>query len=54
MDNRTLCIQLAYFDTETEVIRILKKAGYWDNNQQRIYYRGKENNFFREERCLHN
>lgn len=45
MDNKTLCIRLAYADSETEVISLLKKAGYWDNNQSWIHYGGRENNF---------
>lgn len=47
MDNKTLCIKLAYADTEIEVIKLLKKVGNWDNNQHWICYRGRENNFKR-------
>jgi hypothetical protein len=31
MSNATLCISLMRADTETEVIAILRNAGYWDN-----------------------
>jgi len=53
MDNKILCIQLVYADNEIEVISLLKKAGYWDNNQHWIYYGARENNFKTEEKWLH-
>ena len=40
-----LCINLANAESETEVIALLKKAGYWDNPADWQYYGGNENNF---------
>ncbi|MGD8305321.1 MAG: hypothetical protein PVF17_01585 [Ignavibacteria bacterium] len=45
MDNKTLCVKLAYANTEKEVVDILIKAGYWDDNKSWTYYGGRENNF---------
>ncbi len=45
MDNRQLCIDIAHCETEREVVKILSKAGYWENSSAWKYYGGVENNF---------
>lgn len=42
---KELCINLAKAESETEVITLLKKAGFWDNPEVWQYYGGNENNF---------
>jgi len=41
---KNLCLSLVKADYQSEVIEILKKAGYWDNPDAWRYYGGKENN----------
>lgn len=43
--NKTLCEQLIYADTETDVIALLKSAGYWDNQACWRYYGDNELNW---------
>ena len=45
MDNKILCLKLAYAESEKEVIKILKGTDYWDNKGAWTYYGGRENNF---------
>jgi len=40
-----LCVALAQFESEKEVIDILKKWGYWDDPTAWKYYGNNENNF---------
>lgn len=42
---KSLCLQLLHADTEDEVIKILKWAGYWDNPNLWRLYGDKEGNF---------
>jgi hypothetical protein len=42
---KNLCLNLAYAESEEEVIALLKKARYWDNPSAWQYYGGTENNF---------
>ena len=42
---RDLCLALLHADTETEVIEVLKKAGYWDKPAAWRYYGDVENNW---------
>jgi len=44
-DARSLCLSLAKAETEREVIKILKDAGYWDDPDAWRYYGDNENNF---------
>ena len=41
---RDLCFALLHAETETEVIEVLKKAGYWENTAAWRYYGDVENN----------
>lgn len=43
--NRDLCLQLLQADSGTDVIKILKAAGYWDNPMDWRFYGDNENNF---------
>ena len=45
MDNQQLCLNLAYCDSENEVIKLLRSAGLWDNASSWHYYGDNENNF---------
>jgi len=45
MKNRELCLQLAYCETEKEVIDLLVKQGLWDNPDTWRYFGDNENNF---------
>lgn len=45
MDKEQLCLQLAYSESEKEVINILRKEGFWDNGNDWRYYGDNENNF---------
>ena len=45
MGNKELCIKLMKAESESEVIEILKNAGYWDDEKVWAYYGGKENNW---------
>jgi len=45
MSERNLCISLTKADTEEEVIKVLKHAGYWDDPNAWRYYGDNENNF---------
>lgn len=48
MDNselRELCLKLIYADTEDEVVRLLREAGYWDDDRVWRYYGDYENNY---------
>jgi hypothetical protein len=45
MNEKDLCLSLAIADTEEEVIKILKGAGYWDGPNIWRYYGDLENNF---------
>ena len=42
---KELCLALIEADTEEEVIRLLRDAGYWDNRAVWRYYGDSENNF---------
>src|SRR6266581_175275 len=42
---RELCLALICADSETEVIRILTNAGYWENKRALRLYGDRENNF---------
>lgn len=42
---KSLCLSLAKAESEQEVINIIRKAGYWDNQKNWKFYRGIENNF---------
>lgn len=44
-ENKDLCLNLARADSESEVIHILKKAGYWDNPDVWRFYGDNENNY---------
>lgn len=43
--NNELCLALLHADTEDEVIRVLKNAGYWDNHAAWRLYGDKEGNY---------
>jgi hypothetical protein len=45
MNNQQLCLGLVFCDTEKDVIKLLKEAGYWDNPSYWKYYGDNENNF---------
>jgi hypothetical protein len=45
MNLKTLCIQLARSDSESEIIKILKDVGYWKADDAWRYYGDQENNF---------
>lgn len=45
MESKELCLKLARADTEEEVIKILKKEGYWDDPNCWRLYGDLENNF---------
>lgn len=45
MDNKDLCISLANANTEKKVINLLKRNGFWDNEEHWAYYGNRENNF---------
>lgn len=45
MELKELCLQLAYSDTEEEVIDLLDKYGYWDKEDSWRCYGDNENNF---------
>lgn len=45
MNNKQLCINLAYCDSEQNVIKLLKGEGYWDDVNAWRYYGDNENNF---------
>jgi len=47
MDSKNLCMKLAESDTEDEIISILKREGYWDDEKSWKYFNGEENNFDR-------
>lgn len=42
---KNLCLELAKAETEKEVIDLLKRAGYWDDETAWRYYGDNENNF---------
>ena len=44
-DMKDLCLNLAKADSENDVVQILKKWGYWDNQEVWRYYGDNENNF---------
>lgn len=45
MGNKELCLNLAFADSESEVINLLKKVGYWSDTNAWQYYGDTENNF---------
>jgi len=45
MENKQLCLNLAYCESEGDVIELLKNEGYWDNSEDWRYYGDNENNF---------
>jgi hypothetical protein len=42
---RDLCLALLHAETESEVVEVLKKAGYWDSPAAWRYYGDVENNW---------
>lgn len=42
---KNLCLRLAKAESEQEVVNIIRKAGYWDNQKNWEFYGGIENNF---------
>ncbi len=42
---KELCLALMHGDTESEVIRLLKDVGYWDDSSVWRFYGDYENNF---------
>ena len=44
-NNKELCLELVYAETEKEVISILKKYNLWDNPQAWNYFGERENNY---------
>jgi hypothetical protein len=45
MNNKSLCISLIKAESEREVIEILKREEYWDDESAWEYYGGRENNW---------
>jgi len=45
MNNQQLCLNIAYSDSESEVIGLLEDAGYWNDTSSWRYYGDNENNF---------
>lgn len=45
MNNQQLCLNIAYSDTEREVIKLLEDTGYWNDESCWHYYGDNENNF---------
>ena len=45
MNRKQLCLNLAYCESEKEVIKLLKNEGFWDNKTVWRYYGDNENNF---------
>lgn len=44
-DDQQLCLNLLHADSEVEVVSILKKSGYWDNNTYWRNFDDNENNY---------
>ena len=44
-NNQKLCIELCQADSDSEVVAILKNAGYWDDSNSWVDYGGIENNY---------
>ena len=45
MNNKNLCLNLVYCESEKDVINLLKNEGYWDDSSIWRYYGDNENNF---------
>mgnify|MGYP001015531213 CR=1 FL=1 len=45
MDAAKLCVSLLKSESESDVVSLLKKAGYWDDPSAWKYYGDMENNF---------
>lgn len=45
MDNKQLCLKLAHCESEADVIKLLRNAGYWEDISCWHYYGDNENNF---------
>jgi hypothetical protein len=45
MNNKNLCLNLVYCESEKDVINLLKNEGYWDDSSIWQYYGDNENNF---------
>jgi len=45
MGKKHLCLNLAYCESEKDVIKLLKNEGYWDDSRAWRYYGDNENNF---------
>lgn len=45
MYTKQLCLNLAYCESEKDVIKLLKNEGYWDDQNAWRYYGDNENNF---------
>ena len=45
MDMKNLCLQLAYCDTENEIVQKLKESAYWENENLWQNFGNQENNF---------
>ena len=45
MNEKKLCLELAYCDTEIAVINLLRKEGLWNDTKDWRYYGDNENNF---------
>lgn len=45
MNNEDLCLELMHADTEDEVVRLLQRAGYWDDSTVWRWLGDQENNF---------
>jgi len=45
MNTKQLCLNLAYCESEKDVIKLLRNEGYWDDQSAWRYYGDNENNF---------
>lgn len=45
MDNKRFCLELILCEKESEVLQVLTKYGYWDDDSAWSNYGGNENNF---------
>jgi len=45
MNPKQFCLELAWCDSENNVIKLLRNAGYWDDSTVWRYYGDNENNF---------
>lgn len=45
MNNKQLCLNIAYSDSEKEVVKLLEDMGYWNDTSSWQYYGDNENNF---------